>query len=590
MHVFVLRVRHGLEELLRRELGGLPGLEAASHAVASAGIVELHGEWPCVYAVARGSRLVERVSVRVGAPFRCEEERSLDRGVREAPWSRYLLPTALGSLPILVRTYQPRFANSQLIEAIIGEALSEEGGASTTSGSGPRSHRESWSSCGLGLEASVRDDECSLELNCSGPLRIRPFVYTRSFAEDGEKEAQKDSGPRWREHRPHATPYRGDAIADGNWRVKGSAPWSLKEVSSSRRFPLTHPATSGAEAWSNRIAAESSTRDLAATAAAALVAHIPLRELLAEATDGGRNGGGGLVVWDPFCGNGTLLMELLGTALGVAPVTAGHPFPCVDLLPDHAETTAAAGLPHPLDRLQHLTLVGSDGSVAAILRARRLLHRFCAYHRASLSQLKPRSHVLDEDKWGGSWPGAPLQPEPAVLCRGPPELKEVDHEEYGSPQPDVQKQYVGGHALVTTRRRSRRRVQVDTRPTVVNVTRDSLQSFSSSREPEWGISLPCEVSLNIATFERVGPYIGGALVVTRAPREVHALGPTHRVAKLYERFGHFLKGRSDWCGAYVLAEGSDFKRHSKLPWEVMLRFKDHMGRKCQLLRWMQPPR
>jgi hypothetical protein len=116
------------------------------------------------------------------------------------------------------------------------------------------------------------------------------------------------------------------------------------------------------------------------------------------------------------------------------------------------------------------------------------------------------------------------------------------------------------------------------------VTREALESFSSSIDPEWGISLPCQLSLNVAAYHRVAPFVSGALIVTRMPREVHALGPTPRIANLYKQFSHFVASRSDWLGVYVFAEGPDFKRHSRMAWDVLLKFTDHEGRKCQLLR------
>eukprot|EP00933_Yihiella_yeosuensis_P027359 TRINITY_DN21245_c0_g2_i2.p1 TRINITY_DN21245_c0_g2~~TRINITY_DN21245_c0_g2_i2.p1 ORF type:complete len:236 (-),score=31.39 TRINITY_DN21245_c0_g2_i2:122-829(-) len=100
-----------------------------------------------------------------------------------------------------------------------------------------------------------------------------------------------------------------------------------------------------------------------------------------------------------------------------------------------------------------------------------------------------------------------------------------------------------------------------------------------------GVNLPCEVSLNVAPFEAIAPYISGPLIVTRVPNEVRALGPTARVARLYREFGHVVASRKDWCGVYVLTESSVFRRQSRLAWEVLSRFTDQKGQKCQLLRW-----
>eukprot|EP00435_Cladocopium_sp_Y103_P064161 s526_g25.t2 len=70
-------------------------------------------------------------------------------------------------------------------------------------------------------------------------------------------------------------------------------------------------------------------------------------------------------------------------------------------------------------------------------------------------------------------------------------------------------------------------------------------SFSTADGTELGTNLPCEVSLNAATFEDIAPFLSGALVVSRVPSEAHGLGCTARMARLYRRFGHFLAARKE---------------------------------------------
>jgi len=121
------------------------------------------------------------------------------------------------------------------------------------------------------------------------------------------------------------------------------------------------------------------------------------------------------------------------------------------------------------------------------------------------------------------------------------------------------------------------------------VTRETIQSFSSIDDTKWGIELPFEVSLNVAPFEQIASFLSGPLILTRIPREVGAFGPTQRIIALYRRFGHLVASRHDIAGCYVLCECPDFKRYSKLTWEVLLRFVDHAGRRCQVLRHVRTP-
>uniref|UniRef100_A0A7S1WMJ7 Uncharacterized protein n=1 Tax=Alexandrium catenella TaxID=2925 RepID=A0A7S1WMJ7_ALECA len=90
-------------------------------------------------------------------------------------------------------------------------------------------------------------------------------------------------------------------------------------------------------------------------------------------------GGDELVLWDPFCGSGILLLEALGVVLGQPPGDRARRYPFA-AFPCHAESEYAgflAGLraaPHP--GLSGLTLLGTDGAGGEAERARRNLRRF----------------------------------------------------------------------------------------------------------------------------------------------------------------------------------------------------------------------
>eukprot|EP00435_Cladocopium_sp_Y103_P063499 s526_g25.t1 len=77
------------------------------------------------------------------------------------------------------------------------------------------------------------------------------------------------------------------------------------------------------------------------------------------------------------------------------------------------------------------------------------------------------------------------------------------------------------------------------------MSESEMFSFSTADGTELGTNLPCEVSLNAATFEDIAPFLSGALVVSRVPSEAHGLGCTARMARLYRRFGHFLAARKE---------------------------------------------
>ncbi|PHJ20099.1 hypothetical protein CSUI_006068 [Cystoisospora suis] len=106
---------------------------------------------------------------------------------------------------------------------------------------------------------------------------------------------------------------------------------------------------------------------------------------------------------------------------------------------------------------------------------------------------------------------------------------------------------------------------------------------------EWGSkALPFRISLLNAPFYQVAPFLKGAFVLTRMPgrREGEFIGSAHKKAiLLYERFGHLIASRADWRAVYVLTRGSAFQHYSRLEWEEVLKWKDVSDQPLKLLRW-----
>lgn len=547
---FTVLTQRGLESLLLQELSELLASIPGAHVVKPlTGAVQLRGPWPVMHVLAHRSRLAGSIAVRLGSPFQCRDEAELVRGLREAPLRSLLPAMSLGRVPLMVRSRGSQLRDWRIEDVVDRELRAMSVAPGAAKAPLPAEARESSSPYKLRLEASVRQDECALELGCSGRLGVRPFVYTSPPSELREAS----------ETLPFPTPFRGDVLGPPE-RQRAQPDWSLRSASAVPGAEVSTPERGHGDVQASVVAAEwHGTKDLSAPYAAALIRHVPLQRLLAEP--------GGLLVWDPFCGNGTLLLELLATAMGLPTARRGHRFPFAELLPAAPPAESLGSGTGAMAGLAGLTVLGSDFSAGAVLRARRLLHRFCRYHDASLGKLMPSLAPLPSASRREP-PGPTVVGSRGVLPRGRRRRAKTRAQEA---PPDSQGDGAGNSTAPDA-----------SRPP--EVTRELLRSFSSSADPEWGVSLPCEVSFNVSPFERVGPYVRGPLVLTRVPREVHALGPTVRVCRLYERFGHFLRGREDLSGAYVLAETPEFKRHSRLNWDVLLRFRDHAGRKCQLLR------
>lgn len=589
---FVVRTRKGLEPLLRHELGRLPGLQDLQGSGESLpkhiparnafeeqerfeAAVEVEGPWSALY-VLQLSRLAQSVSVRVCPKFHCKEVETLLRTCQEARWRELLPPEVLPNLPSKVWVWESQLRESQIQRALYKALRWVQAGAADGSrdrqvqrGEGGRAE---WSGWDLGLRVMLHHNECSLELSCTGRLGVRPFVYSSGI-------------PHNKLAPPIPTPYREEALATQTQvRARPVAmPWSLRAAVA--RAPQGKPA-GPARAIASRadlVAAEwHGTKDLEATYAAALVYYIPLKQLLAEPS--------GLVVWDPFCANGTLLLEVLGRALGLPPASPYEPLPATTLLPHSKEAAARAAqaITKPLDGFHRLCLVGSDRSMAAVLRSRRMLHRFSRYYQAAIPPA-PTGAAVERGE------SVDLRSQPKLLT-GPTILGEVNKDSTAS---TTERRPVP----LSRRRRAKKddssaaipaeKPPVSTQQLPPNasaakkaiLTTESLQTFSSSTDSEWDITLPCEVSFNVGSFESLGPFLAGPLVVTKLPNEIHAFGPTPRIAHLYRRFGHFLAGRRDLCGAYVLTDNTIFQRLSRMSWEVLLKFIDHAGRRWQLLYW-----
>lgn len=535
------------------------------------GVVEVQGTWPALQLLLK-SRLAETISVRIGEIFSCKQAESLLLAAKSFVEVRpLLLPLEeLLRIPVQVRSWDSRLRAGRA-EAVIVEALRE------CSGDRGESDRMAWNPYGLGLMAWLQHDFCSMELNITGRLAIRPYVFEADAALYRKLPALPAV--------PAVPAKRRGDLETGNTR------WSLlslardlksgKDEARDMELVVGTVASGISEAAAVRSKAVATewhgTRDLASTYAAALLRLIPLQQLL--------SGSDGLVIWDPFCGNGSLLLEALSVALGLAPTTSTVPLPmrAIRAMPiERPQADASLRLGPCFSNLDRLTLVGSDRSPLAILRARRLLQRFSAFYANAIpdaSSGAPDSHSPTGRQ------------APALLQRGMM-LDEASDETTSRVSATASRRSSraitrtdAGPAEGRSKAVSQPKAEPSSAQGTQGITVEELRSFSSSRDVEWGVRLPCEASLNVASYEQMGPFLTGALLITHVPTEVHALGPTPRVAKLYRDFGNFIAGRKDWLGVYVITDSKIFRRHSRLSWEVLGRFTDHARRKCQLLYW-----
>ncbi|CAK0836921.1 unnamed protein product [Prorocentrum cordatum] len=355
----------GLERCLERELQvlGVPGrLEAAP------GGVMVHGTGESLWRAVMESRVAESARVLVGDPFHAPTKAALDAGLRRLPWEDFLpiaparaaqAEAAAGArqepveADIVVssdrsRLYHERMVRERALDAVehrrralLAEAAAAAAAAPAARGAGAAALGPASDAGSGGAAASAGGAAAS----AGGPARDLGF----------EGAAAGASGAR-------AQPRRQAAATTVRLRLRHDE--CQVSVDGSGPLHMRGYRKAGGEA------------PLRESLAAACVMTSPLLRRLTAALHGGEE----LVLWDPFCGSGTLVLEALAAVLGQPPGDRGRRYPFTRF-PCHGEEEEAYGgllsstwRPHPA--AGSLTLQGTDRSQEQIDRATRNLHRF----------------------------------------------------------------------------------------------------------------------------------------------------------------------------------------------------------------------
>ena len=229
-----------------------------------------------------------------------------------------------------------------------------------------------------------------------------------------------------------------------------------------------------------------------------------------------------MIVWDPFCRDGQVLLELLSVSLSVPPVLNTDRLPCARLRqhrPQAAVTAArSAGF-------TGITFLGSDRSKEAIVNAQSRLLHFCDFYRDHLPAPAPAppSHVQGKSTDS-------TEPRLPKLLQGPTILD--DGNDRNDPAASLR-------TSRPPRRRPKGKASKATREGGAPGSRVSMASAApvgeDEAEPrekldledavtfsaaERGLGLPCEVSLNVASFA------ARSAVITPEPSKLVFWGPS----------------------------------------------------------------
>lgn len=446
------------------------------------GFVEIHGPWQSLYWILRCS-LLRSLWIRVTS-FPCESLADLETAVRATRWEEYLDLRDLGPITAFERQSRLDASDVQLaLQSTLHELRSLSG--ETTSETTTRGGR---SRSSVPLRGVLHRNVCSLELAC---------VFDRPRSPPQGMVPRRDVG------------------------VSVGESWSLR--------PPKVPSSAQSEGTRRR------KPDLESTFVAALVAQIPEKALYSQ-----------LVIWDPFCRNGQILLEFLKTRILKLPRSVEQQ-PCARLRhyrPEEAnailQTTTRSSVPSGHD----LTLVGSDRSRVAILEAQERLKQFegLGLHLSA---------VADEDG------------------RERREKRERERAE-------------------TSKTRLTKGRAVRARPQGAEGMSLQVEKLSPSTEAQEFSRVPCQVFFNVADYTEIAAYLSGTIILTRVPSETHGLGCTPRMARLYRQFGHFLAARGlpgTVLEAFVLVDSRVFRRQTRLAWQTVASWRAPSQRRWWLLHW-----
>eukprot|EP00405_Crypthecodinium_cohnii_P035660 CAMPEP_0206533558 /NCGR_PEP_ID=MMETSP0325_2-20121206/5029_1 /ASSEMBLY_ACC=CAM_ASM_000347 /TAXON_ID=2866 /ORGANISM="Crypthecodinium cohnii, Strain Seligo" /LENGTH=516 /DNA_ID=CAMNT_0054030209 /DNA_START=167 /DNA_END=1715 /DNA_ORIENTATION=- len=460
----------GLEKVLQRELQALriPGVFETVP-----GGVTVEGSNESLWRIPLQSRVAESVRLRIGEPFHSPDERTLKKKLATLPWEECVDLTSkdLAAFPtVRAASSRSRLYHTKLLESCVTEALEVARSKTVPDQSDP--------------VAAVEEDECQTPA-VSSTAPVHP---------PGEEQKRKRDS----ETRRYLVP------PDIRLQMK----YDECQVSAAATGLLHRRGY-------RKAVGDAPLRE---TLAAACVQSTPLLRRLAMAEHSEEE----LLLWDPFCGTGTLLLEAMGIALGTLPgISAAHSYPFLDFptnSQEEYEELLRELTPEPAPGLGKFRLLGSDVSETQLEHAQKNLRRF----GRRLAQRPP-------------WP----TPEAA-------HQQQSEGEVAGLPIPiDLQ---LGSPAKIAQ--------TLAGRPTMIitNVPY-GIMSGSSNR--------------------------GG-----KRSRQREEAPSKEGAAEAYAQLGRILRQqKADWRGVFCLAaDPDDLRQHTALEWTSELRFLNGT-RWVELLQW-----
>lgn len=356
----------GLERCLERELQVLriPG----QMELVPGGIMLSSAPRESLWRIVLQSRIAESVRVHLGEPFHAPDERMLVQRLSSLPWEEYFRsesPSATAQSPFEGGTILPtlprikatstrsRLYHTQMLEARVAAAI-EARCAEAARGASSGGRR--------GSPVDVPEEPSLARASDDLGGGATPVNEQQQRQEQQEEQPQQQ--------RQQRTEQREEKNEEESLPLAPEVRFQVRhdecQVSIVAAGPLHQ------RGYRKAVGDE----PLRETLAAACLLSSPLLRRLSMAAQSDEE----LVVWDPFCGSGVLVLESLGIVLGTlpAPRQKRYPFSCFPFHAEEAyqETLSSIGEPTRHPAVSKLRLLGTDISTEQLDRAQRNFRRF----------------------------------------------------------------------------------------------------------------------------------------------------------------------------------------------------------------------
>ncbi|KAK1443973.1 hypothetical protein BgAZ_208490 [Babesia gibsoni] len=322
-----------------------------------------------------GLRSVESVWLRVGTPFRCHSATELVRRISALPWSQYLPTIHVDEVPLRIISRSSTVWSRVVIEESVREGIrsfldqSEEGLIPVKVN--PKEF------C---ISVTINRNTCYVAVQCSSRLSPRLFNFVEPSSIDNLLHKRADFVPTWSLSKTRLqvlieAQRKPEFPAGGTSNVLQSPPLVEKR-------PLF-----GSEL---HLKDYTESQDIL----------LEDKDDNADALIGGLLHAGNIVnnlkkrplkVWNPFCGNGLVISEIVSLILGLPNFTALHPpspffqYLAVGKKLDIYESAVGKHLEKKIEPLNNVEIIGSETSVLKLTQATHKLDGLYSFFRSFFS-------------------------------------------------------------------------------------------------------------------------------------------------------------------------------------------------------------